>query len=111
MEIKSIQTTLSKIVEAAGESGITDEQVAKEIVKKHGVSHFEAMEALQEINKNLGTEIVLEYSKGIFTYRKPKQSTQKKEPEESTAVRLAKKLGKQNMGEKGRMEIMKHYTR
>ena len=39
------------------------------------------------------------------------KSTQKKEPEESTAVRLAKKLGKQNMGEKGRMEIMKHYTR
>ena len=37
--------------------------------------------------------------------------TQKKEPEESTTVRLAKKLGKRNMGEKGRMEIMKHYTR
>ena len=111
MDIKSIQITFSKIVEAAGENGITDEQAAKEIVKKHRVSNFEAMEALQEINKNLGTEIVLEYSKGIFTYRKPKQSTQKKEPEESTAVRLAKKLGKQNMGEKGRMEIMKHYTR
>lgn len=111
MDIKSIQTTFSKIVEAAGENGITDEQAAKEIVKKHRVSHFEAMEALQEINKNLGTEIVLEYSKGIFTYRKPKQPTQKKDPEESTAVRLAKKLGKQNMGEKGRMEIMKHYTR
>ena len=111
MDIKSVQTTLSQIVEAAGESGATDEQVAKEITAKYRVSHFEAMEALQEINKNLGTEIVLEYSKGIFTYRKPKQSTQKKEPEESTAVRLAKKLGKQNMGEKGRMEIMKHYTR
>ena len=83
----------------------------KEIIIKHKVSHFEAMEALQEINKNLGAEIVLEHSKGIFTYRKPKQPTQKKELEESTAVRLAKKLGKRNMGEKGRMEIMKHYTR
>ena len=85
MDIKSVQTTLSQIVEAAGESGVTDEQVAKEITAKYRVSHFEAMNALQ--------------------------STQKKEPEESTAVRLAKKLGKQNMGEKGRMEIMKHYTR
>lgn len=111
MDIKSVKITLSQIVEAAGESGVTDEQAAKQITAKYRVSHFEAMNALQEMNKNLGTEIVLEYSKGIFTYRKPKQPTQKKEPEESTAVRLAKKLGKRNMGEKGRMEIMKHYTR
>lgn len=111
MDIKSVKITLLQIVEAAGESGITDEQVANEITAKYRVSHFEAMNALQEINKNLGAEIVLEYSKGIFIYRKPKQPIQKKEPEESTAVRLAKKLGKRNMGEKGRMEIMKHYTR
>ncbi len=111
MDIKSVKITLLQIVEAAGESGVTDEQVAKQITAKYRVSHFEAMNALQEINKNLGVEIVLEYSKGIFTYRKPKQPTQKKEPEESTTVRLAKKLGKRNMGEKGRMEIMKHYTR
>lgn len=111
MDIKSIQTTFSKIVEAAGEKGIADEQAAKEIIKKHKVSHFEAMEALQEINKNLGAEIVLEYSKGIFTYRKPKQPTQKKVPEESTAVRLAKKLGSRGMNEKERMAIIAHYTR
>lgn len=111
MDIKSVQTTLSQIVEAAGENGVTDEQVAKEITAKYRVSHFEAMEALQEINKNLGAGIVLEYDKGVFFYRKPKQPTQKKEPEESTAVRLAKKLGKRSMGEKERMEILKHYTR
>lgn len=111
MDIKSVKITLLQIVEAAGESGVTDEQAAKQITAKYRVSHFEAMNALQEINKNLGVEIVLEHSKGIFTYRKPKQPTQKKELEESTAVRLAKKLGKRNMGEKGRMEIMKHYTR
>lgn len=111
MDIKSAKTTLLQIVEAAGESGVTDEQAAKQITAKYRVSHFEAMEALQEINKNLGTEIVLEYSKGIFTYRKPEQPTQKKEPEESTAVRLTKKLGKQNMGEEGRMEILKYYKR
>ena len=111
MDIKSVKITLLQIVEAAGESGVTDEQVAKQITAKYRVSHFEAMNALQKINKNLGVEIVLEYSKGIFTYREPKQPTQKKEPEESTAVRLAKKLGKRNMGEKGRMEIMKLYTR
>lgn len=44
MDIKSIQTTFSKIVEAAGEKGIADEQAAKEIIKKHKVSHFEAMD-------------------------------------------------------------------
>lgn len=111
MDIKSVQTTLSQIVEAAGENGVTDEQVAKEITAKYRVSHFEAMEALQEINKNLGAGIALEYDKGVFFYRKSKQPTQKKEPEESTAVRLAKKLGKRSMGEKERMEILKHYTR
>ncbi len=111
MDIKSIQTTFSKIVEAAGENGITDEQAAKEIVKKHRVSNFEAMEALQEINKNLGAGIALEYDKGVFFYRKSKQPTQKKEPEESTAVRLAKKLGSRGMSEKERMAIIAHYTR
>lgn len=113
MEIKSIQTTFSKIVEAAGENGITDEQAAKEIVKKHRVSNFEAMNALQEINKNLGAGIALEYDKGVFFYRKskqPKQPTQKK-PEESAAVRLVKKLGNRGMSEKERMAIIAHYTR
>jgi len=113
MDIKSAKTTLLQIVEAAGESGVTDEQAAKQITAKYRVSHFEAMEALQEINKNLGTEIVLEYSKGIFTYRKPKQPEQptQKKPEESAAVRLVKKLGKQSMSEKERMAIIAHYTR
>ena len=111
MDIKSVKITLLQIVEAAGESGVTDEQAAKQITAKYRVSHFEAMNALQEINKNLGTEIVLEYSKGIFTYRKPKQPTQKKVPEESTAVRLAKKSGNRGMCEKERMAIIAHYTR
>lgn len=113
MDIKSIQTTFSKIVEAAGENGITDEQAAKEIVKKHRVSNFEAMNALQEINKNLGAGIALEYDKGVFFYRKskqPEQPTQKK-PEESMAVMLAKKLGGRGMSEKERMAIIAHYTR
>ena len=60
MDIKSVQTTLSQIVDAAGESGVTDEQVAKKITATYRVSHFEAMEALQEINKNLGAGIALE---------------------------------------------------
>lgn len=50
--------------------------------------------------------------KKIHAYRKlkqPEQSTQKPEPEESTAVRLAKKLARQRMGEKERLEILKHY--
>jgi len=113
MEIKSVQTTLSQIVEAAGESGVTDEQVAKEIIAKYRVSHFEAMNALQEINKNLGAGIALEYDKGVFTYKKPKQPEQptQKKPEESTAVKLAKKLAQQRTSEKERAAIIAHYTR
>ena len=54
----------------------------------------------------------LEYDKGVFfiiKLKQPEQSTQKPEPEESTAVRLAKKLARQRMGEKERLEILKHY--
>lgn len=85
--------------------------MAKKITATYRVSHFEAMEALQEINKNLGAGIALEYDKGVFFYRKSKQPTQKKEPEESTAVRLAKRLGNRGMSEKERMAIIAHYTR
>ena len=97
MDIKSVKTTLLKIVEAAGESGITDEKAAKEIIAKYKVSRLEVMNALQEINKTLGAGIALEYDKGVFTYRKPKQPEQptQKKPEESTAVKLAKKLAQQ----------------
>ena len=113
-KIREVRMTMEEVLylfQAAEENGITDEQAAKEIVKKHRVSNFEAMEALQEINKNLGAGIALEYDKGVFFYRKSKQPTQKKEPEESTAVRLAKKLGSRGMSKKERMAIIAHYTR
>lgn len=108
MDIKSIQTTFSKIVEAAGENGITDEQAAKEIVKKHRVSNFEAMEALQEINKNLGAGIALEYDKGVFFYRKSKQPTQKKEPGRTFTAYRAMQTGIDRSRRKPRRVFQAH---
>lgn len=111
MEMEAIKTTLSEMIEAAGESGVTEGQAVKELVTKHKTGYYETLEALRSVYKEIGMERTPEHTGAVIFYKKSKQPTQKKEPEESMAVRLAKKLGKRNMGEKGRMEIMKHYTR
>lgn len=108
MEMEAIKATLSEAIEAAGENGITEGQATKELVTRYKMGYYEALEALRNAYKEIGLERTPEHTGAVIFYRKSKQ---KKEPEESAAVRLAKKLGKQNMGEKGRMEIMKHYIR
>lgn len=108
MEMEAIKATLSEVIEAAGENGITEGQATKEIVTKHKIGYYEALEALRNTYKEIGLERTPEHTGAVIFYRKPKQ---KKEPEESAAVRIAKKLGKQSIGEKERMDILKHYTR
>lgn len=107
--IELVKTTLLEMIETAGESGVTEGQASREIVKRHKIGHYETLEILRSVYKEIGLERTSEHTGAVIFYRKPKQSEQKKEPEESAAVRIAKKLGKRNMGEKGRMEILKHY--
>lgn len=49
-----------------------------------------------------------EHSGAVIFYKKTKQQ---KQPEETMAVRLAKKLGKRTMGERERMEILNQYIK
>lgn len=104
--IELVKTTLLEMIETAGESGVTEGQASKELVTRYKMGYYEALEALRNGYKEIGLE---RHTGAVIFYRKPKQSEQKKEPEESAAVKIAKKLGGRNMGEKGRMDILKHY--
>lgn len=100
------KTELSGMLETAGESGVTEGQVVAAIVK-HGIDYYTALDSLRNAYKEVPeVERTPEHSGAVIFYKKAKQ---KKEPEESMATRLAKKLGKRTMGEKERMEILNHY--
>lgn len=109
MEVMEIvKTELSGILETAGENGVTEGQAVSAIVK-HGIDYHTALDSLRNAYKEVpGVERTPEHSGAVIFYKKAKQ---KKEPEESIAVRLAKKLGKRTMGEKERMNILNQYRR
>lgn len=108
MELESVKNTLTELVESAGENGITETQAAIEISARHKMGYWESIKALKSVYNAAGVERTPEHTGKVICYRKAKQE---KRLEESAAVRLAKKLGKRNMGEKERMAIIAHYTR
>ncbi len=108
MELESVKATLIQIVEQAGENGLTETQAAIEINARHKLGYWESIKALKSVYQDAGVERTPEHTGKVICYRKAKQE---KRLEESAAVRLAKKLGERNMGEKGRMDILKHYIR
>lgn len=108
MELESVKATLIQIVEQAGENGLTETQAAIEISARHKLGYWESIKALKSVYQDAGVERTPEHSGKVITYKAKKQE---KQPEESAAVRLAKKLGERNIGEKGRMDILKHYIR
>lgn len=108
MELESVKATLTELVESAGENGITETQAAIEISARHKLGYWESIKALKSVYQDAGVERTPEHTGKVISYRKAKRE---KQPEESVAVRLAKKLGERNIGEKGRMDILKHYIR
>lgn len=104
-----VKTTLSEMIETARESGITEGQATKEIATRYKMGYYETLEALRSVYKEIGLERTPEHTGAVIFYRKPKQSEQKKEPEESAAVRIIKNFGKRNIGERQRADILKHY--
>lgn len=106
MEVMEIaKTTLSEMLETAGENGVTEGQVLAEI-RKRGChfGHYETINALKSVYKEMGLKRTEPHTGKVICYYKPK-----KEPEESAAVRLAKKLGKRTIGERERMNIINQY--
>lgn len=108
MELESVKATLTELVESAGENGLTETQAAIEINARHKLGYWKSLEAIKSVYRDAGVERTPEHTGEVICYRKAKQE---KQPEESVAVRLAKKLGERNIGEKGRMDILKHYIR
>jgi len=108
MELESVKATLAEIVEQAGENGPTETQAVMEINARHKLGYWGSLEAIKNIYQDAGLTRTPEHTGQVICYRKAKQE---KQPEESVAVRLAKKLGERNIGEKGRMDILKHYIR
>ena len=108
MEMESVKNTLTELVESAGENGLTETQPAIEINARHKLGYWKSLEAIKSVYRDAGVERTPEHTGQVICYRKAKQE---KQPEESVAVRLAKKLGERNIGEKGRMDILKHYIR
>lgn len=105
MEI--VKGTLLEMTETAGENGVSEGQVMVEIGRRGcQLGHYETIKALKSVYKEMGLERTEPHTGQVICYYKPK-----KEPEESAAVRLAKKLGRQVTGEKERMNIIKQYTR
>ncbi len=107
MEMESVKNTLIQIVEQAGENGLTETQTAIEISARHKLGYWKSLEAIKSVYQDAGVERTPEHTGKVISYRKK----QEKQPEESVAVRIAKKLCERNIGEKGRMDILKHYIR
>ena len=109
MEVMEIvKAELSGILETAGESGVTEGQVVAAIVK-HGIDYHTALNSLRNAYKEVpGVERTPEHSGAVIFYKKTKQ---KKAPNESMAIRLAKNLGKRTVGEQERMDILNQYRR
>lgn len=108
MEMEAIKSTLSEMIEAAGENGVTEGEMTKALVTRHKMGYYESLEALRSVYKEIGLERTPEHTGAVIFYRKP---TQKKEPEESAAIKLAKKLGSKAVGEKQMQNILNQYRR
>lgn len=104
-----VKTTLLEIIEEAGESGISEGQAVNVLCNKYRMGYYETLEALRSVYKEIGLERTPEHTGAVIFYRKPKQSEQKKQQEESAAVRIIKNFGKRNIGERQREDILKHY--
>lgn len=106
MEVmKNAKTALSEMLEAAGESGVTDGQALVTITDQ-GIDYYTALKSLPDICQEIGAERTVASNGIVFLHHKPKE---KKKPEEAAAVRLARKLGKQTTGEKERENILNYY--
>ncbi|MBD5495425.1 MAG: hypothetical protein HDR12_13960 [Lachnospiraceae bacterium] len=106
MEVmENAKITLSEMLEAAGKDGITDGQALVAITSQ-GIDYYAALKSLPDICQEIGAERTTAPNGITFLHHKPKE---KKKPEESAAVRLARKLGKQTTGEIEREKILNYY--
>lgn len=103
--METAKTVLSEMLESAGENGVTSGEATRELVK-HGLDYKTALDSLESVYKEIGAE---RHTGAVIRYCKGKPKPEKKE--ESMAVRIAKKLGKRNIGERQFNDIISSYRR
>lgn len=100
--IEIAKTELSRMIEAAGENGVTESEAVGKLTR-YGIRYRDALDALQSVCVEVGAERTPEHTGQVIRYRKQKQ--------ESMAVKLAKETGKRSVSERQREEIIKQYKR
>lgn len=105
--IQTAKSVLSQMIENSDENGVTEGQVVKEIVR-YDIGYYEALDSLKKVYKEVGAERTPEHTGKVICYRKAKQN---KQQEESLAVRLAKKIAENTVGERERLNILNYYRR
>lgn len=108
MEIlESVKNTLTELVEAAGENGITEGKAVSEIVTRHKMGYYEAVKAIRSVCQDAGIERTPEHTGKVITYK----AKQQEQPEEPAPVRMARNSANRTAGEKQRQEIISQYRR
>lgn len=103
--METAKTVLSEMLETAGENGVTAGEAAGEL-SKHGIGFSAALDSLESVYKEIGAE---RHAGAVIRYCKGKPKPEKKE--ESIAVKMAKKLGQRNIGERQHNDILNQYRR
>lgn len=105
--IQTAKNVLSQMIENSDENGVTEGQVVKEIVR-YDIGYYEALDSLRKVYREVGAERTPEHTGEVIRYKKAKQN---KQQEESMAVRLAKKIAGNTVGERERLSILNYYRR
>lgn len=105
--IQIAKNVLSQMIENSDENGVTEGQAVKEIVR-YDIRYYEALDSLRKVYKEVGAERTPEHTGEVIRYRKAKQN---KQQEESMAVRLVKKIARNTVEERERLEILNYYRR
>lgn len=105
--METAKTVLSEMLEAAGESGVTAGEATREL-SKHGLDFKTALDSLESAYKIIGAE---RHAEKVIRYCYCKEKPKPEKKEESIAVKIAKKLGQRNIGEKQYNDIISSYRR
>lgn len=109
MEVIEIaKTTLTEMVEKAGENGVTEGEVTREFVKQGLFDFYGSIDFLKNVHEELGIERTPEHTGKVICYSRPKI---KLEQQETAATKMAKKAAQSNTNERKAVAIIGNYRR
>ena len=103
MDTELAKNAILKMIEEAGSEGVTEGQIASELVLNHKINYSDALDLIKSTYRAVGAE---QYKETITRYCMPVK--EKKEP---TAVILARESVKRSSGEIDRKIIDSYRTK